>query len=289
MKRLPLLLATALLVASAAANDQVRDVQGALKAQGFYYGEVTGMENAETGAAIRRFQIRNGISVTGKLTGETLSALGLGEKKTAAVLPKTGPVTAPQPAPPPAQQSAPAPPVAVQKQLNPPPPVDRPVPKPGEPVLPMRKAGELPPDGGAKETVQNPVRRAKPNGESVVDPPTPVPPAVSTPFSTMFRDTPYAAAPRDVQVGVIRRAQAVMAARRFYRGPLDGVAGPATSEAIFLFQDDADLRRTGRLDLDTLAEMNLLPQPPRGGPLLKPFYNPNRRRDPAVSWDYWIR
>ncbi len=105
----------------------------------------------------------------------------------------------------------------------------------------------------------------------------------------MFRDTPYAAAPRDVQMSVIRRAQAIMASRRFYRGPIDGVAGPATSEAIFLFQDDADLRRTGRLDLDTLDEMNLLPQAPRANPLLKPFYNPNRRRDSSVSDDYRIR
>ena len=26
-----------------------------------------------------------------------------------------------------------------------------------------------------------------------------------------------------------------------------------------------------------------------GNPLLKPFYNPNRRRDSSVSWDYWVR
>ena len=105
----------------------------------------------------------------------------------------------------------------------------------------------------------------------------------------MFRDTPYADAPREVQMGVVRRAQAVMAARQFYRGPLDGAAGPATSEAIFMFQAEAGLRRTGRLDSDTLAEMNLLPPPLRGNPLLKPFYNPNRRRDRSVSWDYWLR
>ena len=37
------------------------------------------------------------------------------------------------------------------------------------------------------------------------------------------------------------------------------------------------------LDADTLAEMKLLPQPAPGSPLLKPFYNPNRRRDRSVS------
>ena len=52
MKRLPLLLAPVLLLAPATADDQTRDVQAALKSQGFYYGEVTGAQNAETDAAI---------------------------------------------------------------------------------------------------------------------------------------------------------------------------------------------------------------------------------------------
>jgi len=104
-----------------------------------------------------------------------------------------------------------------------------------------------------------------------------------------FRGTPYADAPREVQQNTVRRAQSIMAARRHYRGPIDGVAGPATSEAIFLYQAENELSRTGRLDLETLAEMSLLPSRPPGGPLLKPFYNPNRRRDSSVAWDFWIR
>lgn len=321
MKRLPLLLATALLLASATANDQIRDVQGALKSQGFYYGEVTGTENAETDAAIRRFQIRNGIAVTGKLNAPTLAALGVGGKKTeaAALQPAPAPATAPAPQPAtqprtqPAQQPAPAPAQApalprgekapqlkmdadipgleakdaVPKQVNPA------VPAPArilrrEKVPPMKGDGGVIPGLGPNDPEQ-PARRVVATDASVIEPPTPIPAPVSTPFTTMFRGTPYADAPRTVQSEVVRRAQAYMAARRFYRGALDGVAGPATSEAIFLFQDEAELRRTGRLDLDTLAEMNLLPPPPRGGPLLKPFYNPNRHRDRTVSWDFWVR
>jgi peptidoglycan hydrolase-like protein with peptidoglycan-binding domain len=269
MKRLPILLASVLLLAPAFANDQVRDVQAALKGQGFYYGEVTGAENAETGAAIRRFQIRNGISVTGKLNAGTLAALGLGEKKTAAVAPQPAPVPAPAPADP-------------KQQINPPPPVPPAMPKPGEPVLPVRKAAAPPPEAVVIDAEPRPPRRVKVNDISVVEPPVPIPAPVSTPFTTMFRDTPYANAPRDVQMGVIRRAQALMAERRFYRGPIDGVAGPATSEAIFVFQQETELRRTGRLDPDTLAEMKLLPQTAHGNPLLKPFYNPNRHRDRSV-------
>jgi len=279
MKRLPFLLATALLVATATANDQLRDVQGALKAQGFYYGEITGSETAETGAAIRRFQIRNGITVTGKLNAETLAALGLGEKKSAPIPQQPAPLPAPQP---PAQPApAPAPDAPVQRQLNPPPPRQA-APKPGDPVPPLKGNNALPPENEPPDATPQPPRRAKPNDIAVVEPPVPMPAPVATSFSILFRDTPYATAPRDVQTGIIRRAQTVLAARNLYRGPLDGTASPAMSEALFLFQEQAELRRTGRLDFDTLAEMRLLPPPARGNPLLKPFYNPNRRRDSSV-------
>lgn len=281
MKRLPFLLASTLLLAAVFATDQVRDVQGALKSQGFYYGEVTGAESAETGSAIRRFQIRSGITVTGKLNADTLAALGLGEKKTAGLTPQPAPAPAPasavQPAP------APAPEAPMQKQLNPPPPTHTAAPKPGEPMLPLKKERALPPESEPTVAAQTPARRTTPKDPSVIEPPAPLPAPVSTAFSTMFRDTPYATATREVQMDVVLRAQAFMAARKFYRGPLNGIAGPGTSEAIFIFQQDAELPRTGRLDPDTLAEMKLLPQPASGNPLLKPFYNPNRRRDRSVS------
>src|SRR5947209_6146558 len=64
-----------LLVRAVAADPTVQQAQEALKAQGFYYGEVTGQKNADTTAAIRRFQIRNGLQVTGELNDETMHAL----------------------------------------------------------------------------------------------------------------------------------------------------------------------------------------------------------------------
>jgi len=42
-------------------------VQQALKDQGFYYGEINGETNANLSAAIRRYQIRNGLQVNGEL------------------------------------------------------------------------------------------------------------------------------------------------------------------------------------------------------------------------------
>jgi len=57
------------------ADQSIRSLQQALKDQGFYYGTVTGEKSAETTAAVRRYQIRNGLQVTGEINDETLHAL----------------------------------------------------------------------------------------------------------------------------------------------------------------------------------------------------------------------
>src|SRR6476660_4740612 len=59
------------------ADQLVESVQQALKDEGFYYGEVNGEMNANVTAAIRRYQIRNGLQVSGELNDETLRSLGI--------------------------------------------------------------------------------------------------------------------------------------------------------------------------------------------------------------------
>ena len=59
------------------ADQLVEGVQQALKDEGFYYGEVNGDMNANLTAAIRRYQIRNGLQVNGQLNDETLRSLGI--------------------------------------------------------------------------------------------------------------------------------------------------------------------------------------------------------------------
>src|SRR5438045_6862347 len=59
------------------ADELVETVQQALKDEGFYYGEVNGEMNANVTAAIRRYQIRNGLQVSGQLNAETLQSLGI--------------------------------------------------------------------------------------------------------------------------------------------------------------------------------------------------------------------
>src|SRR6184192_3585842 len=65
------------------ADQLVESVQQALKDQGFYYGEVTGEMNANVAAAIRRYQIRNGLQVSGELNSETLQSLGINSSASA--------------------------------------------------------------------------------------------------------------------------------------------------------------------------------------------------------------
>ena len=57
------------------ADQAMRSLQQTLKDRGFYYGAVTGDKSAETTAAIRRYQIRNGLNVTGEINEETLRSV----------------------------------------------------------------------------------------------------------------------------------------------------------------------------------------------------------------------
>jgi len=62
-------------IASLRADQITAAVQQALKDQGFYYGQVTGVRDEDTTAAIRRYQIRNGLQITGEVDAETLRSL----------------------------------------------------------------------------------------------------------------------------------------------------------------------------------------------------------------------
>src|ERR1700675_3689845 len=65
------------------ADDLTRVIQQRLKDQGFYYGEVDGQGGEETSAAIRRFQIRHGLKVTGQLDDNTLRTLDVARRSPA--------------------------------------------------------------------------------------------------------------------------------------------------------------------------------------------------------------
>ena len=72
------------------ADDTVRAVQTRLKTGGFYFGEITGRYDSDTAAAVTRYQIRNGLQITGKLDPQTSYALGVTDTKPQSFTPKFG-------------------------------------------------------------------------------------------------------------------------------------------------------------------------------------------------------
>jgi len=92
MKRAIAHLLLAVCVAGFVRADQtIQSVQQTLKDQGFYYGNVSGDKSAETTAAIRRYQIRNGLKVTGEINPETLSSLNVNSNQAASSQPASKP------------------------------------------------------------------------------------------------------------------------------------------------------------------------------------------------------
>jgi peptidoglycan hydrolase-like protein with peptidoglycan-binding domain len=57
--------------------DNVRAVQTKLRDGGFYFGEIDGTYSSELAASLGRYQIRNGLPITGQLDVETAKALGV--------------------------------------------------------------------------------------------------------------------------------------------------------------------------------------------------------------------
>lgn len=270
MKRLlPLFAALLALAIEASADDRFRDVQTELKTQGFYYGEINGQNTAETGAAIRRYQIRNGLEVTGTLTDETVKSLGIG------VIPGT---RLPQEAPPPTPEPAPTPQPPTTELRR-----DRSLENSDRNFLRREEARQHPQPRDGAEPVQ-PLE----DDPSVAPAPRPLQ-APSAELPVLFAGTPFANAPFEVQQATVRRAQSYLASRGIYREPIDGDAGPATEEALLSFQRSNRLPLTGRLDLETLSRMNLLP---RNAPIAPRGFIPPPSREPSGQRIYrgiWIR
>ena len=240
--RIAVVVLVAALAAGARADQVVQSAQQALKDEGFYYGEVTGEKDADTTAAIRRYQIRNGLQISGDLNEETLKSLGVGSSGARAVV-KASPTAAPAAPEPsdsraePRESSAPTNPLTGQ-----------PFPEP-----PQNRSVE----GQLRRGEQPPVR---PDYDAVPGQP-----------AENFAGTPYETAPPQVQRDVILKAQNILARRGLYRGAYDGNPSPDLEFSLRAYQARARLPVTGRLDLDTLAALELLPG------AKTPIYVPRRR------------
>jgi peptidoglycan hydrolase-like protein with peptidoglycan-binding domain len=200
------------------ADPAIESAQQKLKDSGFYYGEINGKKDPDTTAAIRRYQIRNGLQITGELNTETLQSLGLKSKP--AQTPAARPAQTPGPTPPGFLEETPAPQTTPAPRTAPPPPADT---------------------GNAPEP--------------------PSPPRVES--VNVFSDTPYDAAPPQVQQDIVSHAQIILMRQGYYRDEVDGLYGPAMNFALRNYQARFGLRPTGRLDVETLAALSLLPEQQR--------------------------
>ena len=63
-------------VGAGGAEENVRAVQRKLGDEGCYFGEIDGAYSSDFSAALSRYQIRNGLPITGQLDAETSKALG---------------------------------------------------------------------------------------------------------------------------------------------------------------------------------------------------------------------
>ena len=223
------------------ADQAIESIQQKLKDQGFYYGEINGKKDADTTAAIRRYQIRNGLQITGEINAETQRSLGI--TYTAPSTPRARPIGTPFPNKPTLRQEPAAP---------------RPVPTPRQPADS---------DDWGDERVSGP-------GPHGLRPET----------SGIFDGTPFEVAPPGVQRRVIIGAQTLLARRGYYRSAIDGLYGHGMDFAVRIYQTRIDLPPTGRLDMETLASLGLLPGqrtpgfgPPRSriGPTGERVYIPN--------------
>jgi len=200
------------------ADTAMESAQQKLKDGGFYYGEINGKKDADTIAAIRRYQIRNGLQITGELNAETQRALGLTSKPT---------VT---PAKRPAQTLGPTPPGFLEETPAP---------------------------------TTTPALRSTPQEQSEVEeaPEPPRQPRVET--AGVLADTPYQSAPPQAQQDIVSRAQIILMRQGFYRDEIDGLYGPAMNFALRNYQTRFGLAPSGRLDVETLAALSLLPEQQR--------------------------
>lgn len=229
-------------------DELVKGAQAELKSQGFYYGEVTGVNGPETVAAIKRYQIRNGLEVNGTLSKETLESLGVGSDAPAAAPEKPAPTLKT-----PERKAVP-----IERES---PPTERKSP----PVNLRRSPSEQDAD---REFLRKPTPQPPPSDFDPERGGPPPPSAGGSGYAMLFARTPYATAPLEVQQSTLKRAQIFLRELGFYRDAVTGAPGPATEEAVLGYQRFIKLPLSGRLDIETLAAMRLLPG--RGGSPMRP-------------------
>ncbi len=80
-------------LSAARADETVRAAQKQLATDGSYHGKANGTYDSETAAAVTRYQIRHGLTISGKLDAATTQALGLTASRKEAAETEPAPVS----------------------------------------------------------------------------------------------------------------------------------------------------------------------------------------------------
>ena len=288
------------------ADEALRKVQLRLREQGFYYGPVNGAPGDETTQAVRRYQIRNGLPVTGQLDDATkrsiqqTSSAG-GEAGGVTSTPSEGngaganqrSTTRATPAPSNTQPSRRAD-VEDGENQNGDTPYQRPTvrPAPDETNRSASAPHDVEDDEAPAATPRAPSVASRPDLRANLDAGArpdlraepdapedrPLPRNAVLPsarLSALFASTPYEFAPPPVQADVLRRVQRVLNREGFYDGAINGVPDDLTADSLANFQGVNRLRKTGRLDVNTLGLLRLLPGRQTVGPRDREGGGPN--------------
>jgi peptidoglycan hydrolase-like protein with peptidoglycan-binding domain len=94
----------------------------------------------------------------------------------------------------------------------------------------------------------------------------PLAPGVVTSLPRLFAGTMYERSPAQIQENVLYAVQGELVRRGLFKGVIDGRPGPATSDAILRLQQYERLQLSGRLDNETLNELEAFPGQRNGPP-----------------------
>ena len=293
------------------ADDALRRVQQSLREQGFYYGPVNGAPGDETTQAVRRYQIRNGLPVTGQLDDATKRSIqqtasaaipsgtsGSGDepRQSGASAGNSGGTSQREPT-----RAVPTPSNPEPTRREPPandndnddgaatgPAYQRPTVRPVPDTANRSQLHDVEDEDAAASSAPNarsdsdarPGLNARPDLRAAPGAPEdrPLPRNAVLPsarLSDLFASTPYEFAPPPVQADVLRRAQRALTREGFYDGAVSGAPSDLTSDSLAHFQGVNRLRKTGRLDVNTLGLLRLLPGRQSVGPRDRAEGGPN--------------
>ncbi len=236
-----------------AGDDRLRAAQEVLKFQGYYFAEVNGEADDESTQALKRFQIRNLLPVTGELDEATARILD--------AMAAARPASAPDPAHPertsPRIVGAPKPPLpsgSGSRESGPTPRVPTAALATSSAPTTTVAAGNPPPRPPTNAALETGTAPAGASAVRMMPAASPTG-AVGAPVDESPPSPPRA--PTSDRASAVSRAKEILRQEGFYRGAINGQRDSALYSALRQFQRSRNLNPTGQLDQPTLDALGM--------------------------------